>query len=97
MRFNARTSKGLATARQPARLIWVRNTSIQTFSITDIYIPRVRPLGEWFHVSSVLWEFERSPRFARLPTIIIKNNNTSKSLTFPHKGTEQFELPTEVH
>jgi hypothetical protein len=82
----------------PARPAYLgEKSSIQTFSITDIYIPRVRPLGEWFHVSSVLWEFERSPRFARLPTIIIKNNNTSKSLTFPHKGTEQFELPTEVH
>ena len=59
MRFNACTSKGLATARQPARLIWVRNPRFQTFSISDIYVPRVHPLGEWFHVSLVLWEFER--------------------------------------
>ena len=44
----------------PARPAYLgEKPSIQTFSITDIYVPRVRPLGEWFHVSSVLWEFER--------------------------------------
>ena len=43
----------------PARPAYLGEKLSIPDSITDIYVPRVHPLGEWFHVSLVLWEFER--------------------------------------
>jgi hypothetical protein len=63
-------SKGLATARQPASDI-----QYPDIQYLDIYVPRVHPLGEWFHVSLVLWGFEWfgvTTKHARRPSIQAK-------------------------